>query len=216
MSRYKQVYDGQSYTIVGRNNRFRFSAMCCNCGLVHREELRVSSARKIEALAWQDRRATRLARKRSKMRVLDLSYVAGFFDGEGSITVTPVKRSPRGLSPNHTLQVSIGNTDPRALEWIHNNFGGSLTVRYPNKKNHRNVLQWIIRAAMALPFLRAIEPFVKMKREQVRLGIQFQEPKHRHGSKRVTITELKRRELIRRKIQKLNGEARIPNRSTSI
>ena len=47
------------------------------------------------------------------MNKINLAYIAGFFDGEGSITIHEnCKPSPRGKSPNHTLQISIGNCCP--------------------------------------------------------------------------------------------------------
>ena len=135
----------------------------------------------------------------------ELSYIAGFFDGEGSITIHENgKPSPRGKVPNHTLQVSIGNTDPRVLGWIHRNFRGSLIVRKTVKPNHRQVTQWTIRAAAALPFLEAIKPFVRMKIEQVNLAIAFQKTKYRHNTP-VAHEEVVWREGQRQLIRELNG-----------
>jgi len=112
---------------------------------------------------------------------IDLSYIAGFFDGEGSITIHHNCRpSPRGKSPNHTLQVSIGNTDPSILILIHKNFGGSILAR-KRRPGHRDVTQWAIRAALALPFLEAIRPFLRMKSKQADVAIAYQKTKAMRG-----------------------------------
>src|SRR5437763_682904 len=51
----------------------------------------------------------------------ELFYVAGLFDGEGSICIGVSKR--RGRSRAHWLQVQITNTNRRLIEWLHGRFG---------------------------------------------------------------------------------------------
>lgn len=127
-----------------------------------------------------------------------------FFDGEGSITITINGHpSPRGLAPNHTLQVSIGNTDPCVLIWLQKIFGGGLSYREGAKPHHRIVAQWCVRAARALPFLKAIRPFIWMKKDQVDVAINYQETKKR-GPKRVSEETIAWREEQRKKIMALN------------
>lgn len=136
----------------------------------------------------------------------DLAYIGGFFDGEGSITIHENFRpSPRGKSPNHTLQVSIGNTDGRVLAWIHSHFGGSLTLRPATKPRHREVSQWIIRSNGAASFLSAILPFLRMKNEQAGIGLKFQAEKGQYRRNRLSQEEIDFREKMRVSIRLLNG-----------
>lgn len=136
---------------------------------------------------------------------VDLAYIAGFFDGEGSITIHQNWRpSPRGKSPNHTLQVSIGNTDPSILIWLHANFGGSLVSRQ-SRPRHRDVTQWTVRAASALPFLVAIRPFLRMKKRQADVAIEYQKTKSMRGPIRVTPEDIQWREAQRETLRQLNG-----------
>lgn len=138
---------------------------------------------------------------------VDLAYIAGFLDGEGSITIHEnCKPSPRGLNPNHTMQVSIGNTDPRVIEWIHSKFGGSL-CRRKQRPGHKPVLQWIIRAAMALPFLELIRPFVRMKCDQIDLAIEFQRSKKMAGPRKITVEKVNWRESQRVRLRELNARS---------
>jgi hypothetical protein len=140
------------------------------------------------------------------LRNEDLAYIAGFFDGEGSVTIHENWRpSPRGKSPNHTLQVSIGNTDPHVLQWIHGAFGGSLTTRPATKPRHKDVTQWIIRSNGAASFLRALLPFLRMKTEQALTGISFQDGRGGYRSRRLTDDEIAFRESKRVAIRLLNG-----------
>ena len=133
-----------------------------------------------------------------------LAYIAGFFDGEGSITIHENgKPSPRGLSPNHTLQVSVGNTDPIIVRWLHDVYGGGFSVR-PGIPGCRTVYQWTCRAAKALPFLLDIAPYVRMKQKQVALAIEFQRSKRR-GPKLVSPQTVAWRQTQRAKLRALNN-----------
>jgi hypothetical protein len=173
---------------------------CCDCRLTH--VLQIEKAEQgFQYRAWRDVRATAGKRKH-----LHPSYIAGFFDGEGSITIHEnSKPSPRGKNPNHTLQVSIGNTDPRVLRKIHAQFGGGLTHRKLVSPKHRPVTQWFVRAAQALPFLLAIRPFIYMKGEQIDIAIRFQQSKKMRGPLLVTPKKLQWREEQRQKIRALNA-----------
>jgi hypothetical protein len=140
----------------------------------------------------------------------ELAYIAGFFDGEGSITIHHNgKPSPRAVSPNHTLQVSIGNTDPQIIAWLHREFGGGFQVRKGGRDHHRPVAQWFLRAAKALPFLEAIQPFVRMKKRQVGVAIEFQRSKKMRGPRIVTAETVAWREEKRAIIRALNAETHI-------
>jgi len=135
-----------------------------------------------------------------------LAYIAGFFDGEGSITIHQNGgKAPRGKSPNHMLQVSIGNTNPLVLRWLHEEFGGSYCLRRRPSERHRTCHQWIVRAHEALVFLIAIEPFLKMKKEQCNVALEFQSRKKRQGPKQLSEEEVNWREEQRNLIRRLNG-----------
>lgn len=146
----------------------------------------------------------------------ELAYMAGFFDGEGSITIHHNYRpSPRGKSPNHTLQVSIGNTDPRVVTWIAANFGGSLVVRREVRENHRGVLQWIARSNDAANVLRALLPFLRMKKEQAQIAIAFQGEKAGYRKKRLSPEEIEGRERQMLSIRELNKVQHIAPRAAA-
>lgn len=144
--------------------------------------------------------------RRKRMTKADLIYIAGFFDGEGSITIHHnFQPSPRGKSPNHTLQVSIGNTDRTVLDSIHAAFGGSFSVRPGQKKNHREVFQWGARCRGALKFLKAIRPYLRMKCAQADVAIAYQERKTMQGPQRLSPAVIMWREEQRHLIRQLNG-----------
>lgn len=142
------------------------------------------------------------------MDALNLAYIAGFFDGEGSVTIHQnAKPSPRGKNPNHTLQVSIGNTDPRVLVRVHEEFGGGFCYRKRIKANHRKIAQWQARSRSALAFLEAIQPYIEMKCDQVAVAIAFQRSKQPYRRNLVSAETIAWRETQRQTIRSLNARA---------
>lgn len=118
--------------------------------------------------------------------LFDVAYSAGFFDGEGSIHI--------GAGPRYALQVSITNTYPPILEWLQERWGGKIyeasnnrsqLTDYPRKCQ---ALWWNGRAAAAV--LQEFEPYIKVKREQLRNALAFQAIKDARGSRRVTPPDL--------------------------
>src|SRR5258707_6208860 len=96
--------------------------------------------------------------------LLDLRYVAGFFDGEGcvNITVSGQNRTP-------TLRVMITNTEPIILCMLQRQFGGQLTTPLslnPQRgwKLHRCL---DFRNSYAFNFIRKIESFCVLKNPQI-------------------------------------------------
>jgi hypothetical protein len=117
----------------------------------------------------------------------DLAWLAGFFDGEGSVGVYEVFKAKEGCkqrSRGSFLKVCIVQAVPEPLVWCKTIWGGRLQKRKQSPKAIKNsgcVYQWDISNAKALPFLEAICPYVKVKKSQVDLAIQFQKTKGGRG-----------------------------------
>jgi hypothetical protein len=202
------VYDGDWFDIKWRGHR----EMCCDCRSIHHIDSRVrmvDGQRGLQQKAIRDSSLTYAARRRAgikviKMQDLESSYLAGFFDGEGSITIVYGNTAKRHLSPNHSLQVSVGNTDPSIPELLHKKYGGSLQVRKA-KENCRQVHQWIIRGSQCAIPLKDMLPFMRQKSNQAKLAIEFQASKPSYNKTKLTPDEIQRREWYRVQIRKLNG-----------
>ena len=108
-----------------------------------------------------------------------LNYTAGFFDADGTVGVYwhRDETSSRGGG----LHLHAGITQkfymPIFAEW-QNRWGGSLV---PSRKKHPS-WKWDVSNHKALSFLEAICPFVRKKKGQVDLAIQFQRHKAARGS----------------------------------
>jgi hypothetical protein len=97
---------------------------------------------------------------------VDLGYVAGILDGEGSI-VGP---------PRITLQVSM--TTKEVIERLHSLCGGSITGPYENRSGRSEVCQpqyhWTVSSAeSAYRILNVLLPHLIVKREKAEMAIQF-------------------------------------------
>ena len=94
------------------------------------------------------------------------AYLAGVFDGEGSIYFVETKGTIR-------LDVSLGNTSEPLVYAYQNIFGGSTRKRPP----HNGVLpmfEWKIGKQSDLEkFLLAMLPYLVTKREQAKLALEF-------------------------------------------
>ena len=128
---------------------------------------------------------------------LNLSYLAGFFDGEGSISI--LKRSKDAKwNISHFLRVSIGQKDGKTLDWIKDNFGGNV---YLVKRDSSFV--WALSDNKAYEFIKIILPYLRYKKPQAELAIRFQEnrivnsrryTKHKHTA--LTQEEMGEREKM--------------------
>ena len=121
-----------------------------------------------------------------KFSPAELSYMAGFFEGEGCVSAVKYASYPLkiGRKPTLVLMCRVGNTEKDALELFERRFGGKIRVWHRNPK-WKDIWIWNIYAKKALNFLETIEPYLKTKRKQelARLGIEFQKHKVLGGFK---------------------------------
>lgn len=90
---------------------------------------------------------------------MNLAYVAGLMDGEGSIGFT---RSRSAMVP----RVSITNTDIELLEDIKAAFGGHIQKLTRGKDNWKTAYAWVLGNSKAVDFIEKIEPWLRVKKEQ--------------------------------------------------
>jgi len=133
------------------------------------------------------------------------AWMAGFFDGEGTIFIE--RDSPRPLkgklSPRYLLRVAAVNTVYSALEPFRTYFGGQLVET--KLGTNRPLYAWSTRSKIAMKFLEALLPYLRVKQKQAELGIFFQKKlRHHGGNAPMPQAYLAERERIRQAIQELN------------
>jgi hypothetical protein len=127
------------------------------------------------------------------VRDVDKAYAAGFFDGEGSIQITPPRKT-KGFA----LHVSVAQSEQATLGWLCMTWGGSV-----GPHGRPGVFVWRIHAAAAGRFLVDIEPYLRIKRQQAQLAIAFQSGQ-RIG-RRLTPEYVAECEALREQLRALHG-----------
>lgn len=93
-------------------------------------------------------------------------WTAGFFDGEGSVSVL---RRKRGNFVEHMLACAVGQNDQRPLLAIRNEYGGSQC----NSKTPSGCWRWRIHGGAAESFLKRIRPHSIVKADQIDLALEL-------------------------------------------
>jgi intein/homing endonuclease len=96
------------------------------------------------------------------------AYLAGFFDGEGTIIGSKVDKS----KDSYKAHVRINNTNAHPIAWIYSQFGGSVTTSInPSGRLRYN---WSSNSKKdKLPLLEGMLPYLIVKRDEARLAIKL-------------------------------------------
>ena len=113
---------------------------------------------------------------RGKISERDKVYIAGLFDGEGHVFITEDMR-PNYKTSLHILRTGVTNTYKPVIEWLFSIYPTTISkrVRHKNHPTWKPCYFWEASSKKALYFLKSIYPYLKIKKEQVRLAIEFQE-----------------------------------------
>jgi hypothetical protein len=133
----------------------------------------------------------------------DLSWCAGFFDGEGYIIIVKSKDSKHIAGVRHWLRIGINHVRPEPLQEIQKILGGSLRFdeKVYGKRFPRYV--WTTSTADAARVLNLLLPYLKNKHLEAKLALEFQETIGNTGQ-RILPGVINKREEIRGKVLKLN------------
>lgn len=139
------------------------------------------------------------------------AYIAGFFDGEGSVTIARVRANDR--SDYHKIIVGLSQRAKyrQVLDDICADFGGRVSIA---NERTRVTQKWAQQAKWQLQdkpgitrFLTAIQPYLRVKTQPVALGLEFvgsfeKAPKMRDSLGRIrgkllSVDEIEHRERLR-------------------
>jgi hypothetical protein len=106
---------------------------------------------------------------------IELATLAGFFAGEGSITLSS------GKWP--TMYAALGNSESFWVTKFRDLFGGAFYVESPKYFGAKHMFRWRVCGKHAAKFLESIQPYlVGEKAEQLVLALAFQKAKDEHNS----------------------------------
>ncbi len=106
------------------------------------------------------------------MRKIDLAYMAGIFDGEGSLSITKSKRL-KCWNASYNVRASVQMCNAYIPNLFRMAFGGAICYQPPNG-THRATWRWHLETRNIIAFLEALLPYLHLKRDEAELAIQFQ------------------------------------------
>ena len=95
-----------------------------------------------------------------------IAYMAGLFDGEGSIYMT-------GRWHGATIAIKLTNTERILCQRLLENWGGNIQAVELKNEKHRTIFRWYIYGKKAKPFLLSIKPYSIIKTQLISLALEF-------------------------------------------
>ena len=127
---------------------------------------------------------------------LDLAYLAGIIDGEGSIGIGT---SSVTIRYSGTITVSIANTNPKLILWLQDKLGGKTYNRGKPTPESKAAFVWRVQGDNAVSVLNAVRSFLILKQEQADIVLAYHALRPSPGSgiqnKLTDETKIRRLEL---------------------
>ncbi len=142
------------------------------------------------------------------MEDIGLAYFAGLFDGEGCISIGHHKPQRGKRTEQHTLRCSVVMTDKKCVTSFIV-FGGSICQKTKFLTNPKWQPQWTwsISSNQAKGFLETFLPFLRLKKKQAQLAIEFQEMRSRPlAHNKVSKEEISKRNWYWQRLKELKWE----------
>jgi len=119
-----------------------------------------------------------------KINLTDISYMAGLFDGEGSVEYKKRKQLKKGKKKAYdcwSIRCEMSMTDQGVMEWFHETIGcGTLNKREAHKSWMGRKPQWRWRCSYrdAYHVAKLMWPFAQVKLHKLEQIIDHYEPEH--------------------------------------
>lgn len=104
----------------------------------------------------------------------DKAYAAGFFDGEGHITIAAGKRTDMRYGVSYSMRCGASQNDLAPLLWLQSRWGGSIYAAKRKTSTGNVTHHWTILPRNAKAFLTDVLPYLIVKRERAELALEFQ------------------------------------------
>jgi hypothetical protein len=141
--------------------------------------------------------------------VAELAYWAGFIDGEGYIGIYKYRNKDKWhKSPTYSIQIGVALTDRRIIEQLCALFPGSRAKRKHRYPNSKTQYYWQAKGNRAAIVLTELLPFLRIKKTQARLALEFHKQKGKNPCRPLTDSELNLREEYYRKMRSLNSKGK--------
>lgn len=114
------------------------------------------------------------------------AYLAGFIDGEGYISLHP---STYKGEQYYQPVLKVTSTDQWIVEWMQASFGGSVHYREYDNPRFRDAATWQLNGKKLKPFLQAVAPYLRLKKEQAEILLEKYRLQERHPGTPYTQSE---------------------------
>ena len=106
---------------------------------------------------------------------VDWVYAAATIDNEGWIGIARGKGYNRRREQYQRYQctVRVGTTSPIITDWLQSTFGGSVYFRKWSSQKWKDQYHWVTTVGMLEDFLTGILPYMKLKRRQAELALEY-------------------------------------------
>jgi hypothetical protein len=132
----------------------------------------------------------------------DLAYTAGLLDADGWISITKTRPSGKHANPRYAVYVGIQMGDKKPIEFVAALFERPVYVRKPKATRHKHYLvAW--QSKKASDFLVQISPYLKGKKDQAEIAIEFQSTILCRNTQGLTVQEIQVREEYKNKLSSL-------------
>lgn len=128
--------------------------------------------------------------------IVQLAYLAGIIDGEGSIYIGNFSCNPKNGTPYYQTNMEVTNTDKALIDWLIENIGGRMnayTAKQTPKNSRRAVYRWIVSGELLTQLCHLLLPYLIIKKRQCEIMIKmretFERPVAAKGSQGVTPLE---------------------------
>jgi hypothetical protein len=107
---------------------------------------------------------------------IQLAYLAGIIDGEGTIYIQGRIKEGRNRF-NYFPRFQVGNTDIKLINWLFDNFGGNRYTKDRSKHNPkwRTQYEWYTNPILLDQLLPLIIPFLVIKKEHAKIMFDFRQ-----------------------------------------
>lgn len=131
-----------------------------------------------------------------------LAYFAGFFDGEGSVSIAKLPNNTCTGKPQHYLYIQICNEVKAPLDEIKKYLNGSV---YSYKaESGKTMWRWCGAANVAEKFLREIQPYSIVKKNEIKLALEFNKKNQNHPGKLLSENVIRTRDLYKLKLEQMH------------
>ena len=118
----------------------------------------------------------------------ELIWMAGFFDGEGCISMVRCGPRHEGYSPYYRIVIAMTLTNEAILRLFHARFGGRFYPMHNGKpgksRDWKPQWQWRMDASPGARFIEEILPYLKLKHEQAEKALLFWRKRDKNGNRR--------------------------------